>query len=184
MHPYVYLGIGAAWIVSLVGVGAWQNGVGHVEERAEWQSKQITELADANTEIARLNAEVRAKEKLFAEKTAQNQAQHQKEIRNVKAQRDRDVAAAYSGSLSLRFTAEGRIEAGRGGAGLTLPGTSGCDAATGSELPAAPVQPVLVSLPDRITAGLFEIVNDADQVVIQLQACQRQIMIDRGEPVL
>lgn len=166
MNPYVIIGIGAAWVLSLGAVGWWQNSAGHTEERAAWQKRENTELVTANAAIKRLEEEARDTERRHAEDLNEISTGYQKELVNAKAQKDRDVAAARAGALSLRIPSPCKGADG-GQAGTATTGAGGRDAAAGTELPR------------EVTAGLFELADDADEVVRQLTACQAVVSADR-----
>lgn len=168
MNPYLILGIGIAWLASLVGVGYWQNEAGHVAERVEWQKKDSDELRLANAEITRLNDKARADEREHTERLATVSTTYQKELKNANAQRERDVAAARAGALRLQFRPDSD-QACSGGTGEATTAASGRDGGTTAELPR------------EITANLLNLANDADAVVVQLTACQAVVRSDRGE---
>lgn len=167
LNPWVLLVVGIAWVASMVGVGAWQNGVGHVEERVEWQAKDNEELRLANAEITRLNDKARADERAHATRLDAVSTQYQKEMKNAKAQRDRDVADARTGALRLQFNT-GRVNPGGSEAGDPAATPGRCDGGTTAELPR------------EVVADLFSLVNDADEVTKQLTACQAVVRSDRN----
>lgn len=166
MNPYIILGVGAVWLGSLVGVGYWQNKAGHTDERTTWLSRENKELTEANQKIADLNTAIRETERQHTVRLSDISTAYQKELKNAKAQRDRDVATARAGTLRLQFTPDSQ---GAGGSetGSTAATASGCNGAERTELPRETV------------ADLLELVNDADDVVRQLTACQAVILSDR-----
>lgn len=168
MNPYVIIGLLVAWISSLGTVGYWQNMAGHTAEKAVWQQRDNDELRAANTRIHDLEEEARALEQRHATELAGISADYQKDLANAKAQKDRDAAAVRAGALSLRINTPCK-DADRGEAGKAAAGASGRDAAATTELPR------------EVTAGLFELADDADEVVRQLTACQKIVVEDRNE---
>jgi prophage endopeptidase len=167
LNPYVIIGLIVAWLGSLGAVGWWQNSAGHTAERFSWQKRDNDSLTTANAKILKLEQAARDAERRHAEDLEVISAGYQKELVNAKAQRDRDVSAARSGALSLRFHAEGS-GACAGGTGQTAAGAAGRDG------------PATAELPREVAAGLFAIADDADEVVRQLSACQAVIRADRS----
>lgn len=167
MNPYLIIALIAAWLASLVGVGYWQNDAGHVDERSAWQARENDELQQANTTITRLNTEAREKEAIHAQQLADVSTNYQKEIQHAKDQRNRDVAAARSGALVLRYDVAGQAT-DTSGAGAPGASTGRCDGQAGAELPR------------EISANLLDLVNDADDVTRQLDACQQIVRADRA----
>ena len=170
MNPYFLLAAAVAWALSLAAVGTWQNDAGHTAERSDWQARENVELRTANVKIAELNNKVRADETAHATRLNTVSTEYQKDLKNAKAQREKDIAAARLGTLSLRFT-PAHVDPGGSGGGETASGASGCDGGTTGELPRP------------LTADLFQLVGDADEVVHQLQACQGVVRSDRGVTV-
>ncbi len=167
MNPYVILGIVIAWIASLGAVGWWQNAAGHTAERVTWQARENKELQDANASIKRLEEAARAAEQAHATELAKIGENHQKEIADAQAQKDRDVAAARAGRIVLRIPAP-------------------CKAADGSQPAKTPAAPgvgdggTTAELPRSVTEDLLSLANDADAVVRQLGECQAVIRSDRA----
>lgn len=166
MTAYLYLIAAMLWALSLGAVGVWQNGAGHDAERVLWKDREVEELRLANAEIERLHADALAAEHRHAKNIADISVGYQKEINNARVQRDREVAAARSGALVLRFGAAAS-EAGPGLRTATCSGSGGRDGSAPGELPRA------------IAADLLDIVGDADDVARQLAACQRVVDEDR-----
>lgn len=155
------------WLVSLVGVGKWQNEAGRTAERVSWQAREVTELQTANAEIERLNKAARADEQRRTLALSTLADDYEKEKANAKLQRDKDIAAAQSGALSLRFHTTSQ-DAGCGGLPGAPASASGGDAGKTTELPRA------------VTANLYGLVDDADEVVRQLAKCQSVVKVDRA----
>jgi hypothetical protein len=168
MNPYVVVAVGVAWAGSLVGVGYWQNTAGHTAERVEWQARDNEQLRLANERIVTLQDAARATERLHATRLATVSTTYQKELQNAKAQRERDVAAARAGAIRLQYTPDSERPGGSE-AGAVTTGTGRCDGSARGELPR------------ETTADLLALVDDADEVVRQLTACQAVVRSDRGE---
>jgi len=168
VNPWLILGVGFVWLASLVGVGRWQNTVGHTAEKAYWLSKETKELKQANAKIIELTNEARAREQAYAGVLAAVTTDYERKLTDGKKQRDADVAAAHNGTFKLRFDR----------ASPTCPSPSGP-----AQTPSAPGGrdgTETVELPGPIAADLLALVNDADQVADQLAACQAIVNIDRG----
>ncbi len=131
-----------------------------LERDDQWRSKE-------QEAIEKAKAEAKATEEAHAKALGVIQTKYQKEIADAKSQRDRDVANARSGSLSLRVPARCPSAADVSGAASPAPGGDGS---------------ATVELPRETTASLFSIANDANAVADQLRACQAVIQSDRSIP--
>lgn len=179
VHLIVGLAILGIIVALVVGVKAWVEGygqarysAGQVAERTLWQGKETKELAAANAEILRLQAEKDAIEKKHAEAQAAISADYQKRLADEKRARDAAVAAARAGTLvlrdpSLRLPAAGACPGGSAQA-EAAPGSGGRDGAAGA------------NLSPEAAAFLLELTGEADQVVEQLTACQQIVRADRS----
>lgn len=168
MNPYLIIGILAAWGVSLLSVGAWQNEAGAISERTKWQTRESEELRTANAKISAMAAETLTKERGLAAAVSTISADYQERLANANKQRKIDTAAIRAGALRLRDPYAPGLRAGCGAATKTDAGTSGRDGAEGSELS------------KQVTGDLFDLASDADSVAEQLSACQRVIRADRA----
>jgi hypothetical protein len=171
MNPYLIIALGAAWILSLMGVGKWQNTAGHVAERAEWQGKEMKELASANAEILRLDKAYRESEKDKATALSVISTVYEGKLNDAAKQKDRDVAAAraVAPQYQLRYATTSGACADRSIAPTSTPAPLGRDG------------PATAQLPGEIAANLFALADDADALVDQLTACQAVVMADRRE---
>jgi hypothetical protein len=177
-NPYLLLGLAIAWGISLFAVGVWQHKAGVTAERVQWQERETTALLAANQEITRLNAEARKNEADHAARLAAISTRYQEELTHAKAQRDRDIAAARAGARRLQFAAAGacadasaRPEAG--------PAAGRCDGEARSQLRDAAGGDIL-ALPGDISASLYTLAHDADDLARQLMAAQAVILEDRA----
>ena len=168
VNPWLILAVGVAWLLSLVGVGKWQNTAGHTSEKTYWLAKETRELAEANSKIILLTDEARRREQAVAGVLAAVTTDYERKLTDGKKKRDADVAASHAGTFKLRYSA---------------PSGACPSPSVPAETPSAPGGrdgTETAELPGEITASLFAIVDDADQVVEQLSACQAIINADRG----
>lgn len=168
-NPWILLAVVLVWVASLTGVGYWQNDAGHVAERVVWQDRQVKEANDAATAIKAAEDAARAKENAWEVAVAQIAQNHEKELQDEKNQHDNDMAAAYSGSLGLRFSRSTPVLADSGAASGVA---AGAGIGNGAET---------VELPRQVAASLFALVDDADGVADQLRACQQVVRADRSQ---
>jgi hypothetical protein len=167
MNPYVIIGLIAAWIASLVGVGFWQNDAGHVAERTEWQTRENGELRTANATIKALQEQARKDEQTHAAALAAVSTDYERKLSDANKQRAADAAALRAGTLRLRDPNLTGLRA-CGGLGTQVGAGAGRrDGPEGGELSEA-------------AAGfLLEFASDADDVARQLTACQAVVVKDR-----
>lgn len=168
MNPYLIIGLLIGWLASLSGVGWWQNAAGHVAERSTWQTRENAELRTANDKIRSMQESARRSEQAHAAALAGVSTNYQKELSNANKQRAADIAAVRAGTLRLRVQYPASIHALGDRPAETGPGTGGCDAPKGAELP------------ESIVADLLGLAADADDITRQLTACQRVIIEDRA----
>lgn len=167
MNPYVIIGLGAAWLASLVGIGYWQNDAGHVAERTKWQTRENGDLRTANDTIKALQDKARKSEHDHAAALSAVSSDYERKLSDANKQRSVDAAALRAGTLRLRDPNPTGLSA-CGGLGAQV-GTSpgGRDGAQGGELSEA-------------AAGfLLDLASDADDVARQLAACQEVVVKDR-----
>lgn len=165
-------------LVALVGVvKSYLNGIaeesykaGMHDERAKWLAREAKELAAANAEIQRLQAEAREEEGHHAEMLYAISKDYEKEIGNAKRARDLALDAIRSGSLRLRdpgIRTSACPSPRLGPAGQTAAAPGERDGAAGADL--------------SVQAGVFllELAAEADDVVRQLTSCQTVVATDR-----
>lgn len=166
MNPWIIVG----FLVALGAAGTGGYFFGHsngtTAEREAWEKRENTELQAANQKIHDLEEAARTSERAHAVAVAAIGIQHAKEIEDARKQKERDVADARSGALSLRIATPCK------GASLRLgsPAAAAPSVGDGAET---------VELPREITADLFAFADDADEVARQLTACQAVILDDR-----
>ncbi len=131
-----------------------------------WQERETKMLQEAADRLAAAIDAARAQEKRLEAELASLMDKYRKDLANVTAQKDRDIAAARSGALRLRLPAS--VCADSTAYGPPAPGAPRGDGAEGTYLP------------DALAADLLALANDADAVVAQLTACQQVILNDRS----
>lgn len=167
MNPWIIVG----FLGTLIAVGAGGYVKGHsdgvTKEHAAALARDNDELVAANASIRRLEEAARATEQAHATALAKIGEDHQKEISDAAAQKDRDIAAARAGRIILRIPAP--CKGANGSAATKAPASTGVgDGGTTAELPRT------------ITEDLLVLADDADSVVRQLAACQAVIRSDRS----
>lgn len=168
MNPYALLTAGGLWLVSLIGVGYWQNSAGHTAERDAWQARENVQLVNANAKIIELNEVARKAERDHAERLATVSARLEQEKKHEAAKRDKIIADLRAGFVRLRDPGATSLYA-IGGQGGTVTATTGkCDAGTGGELSVETAE------------FLVRLAGEADEIVDQLHACQDTVRSDRG----
>jgi hypothetical protein len=158
----------AAVIVVAGGASIWYVAdLGKKSEVGKCASDKVAQLAAANAQITRLEEAARAEEARRVQDMNVIAANYAKGYEDAEERRRRDVAAARDGALKLRVSAS--VCAGAGGGSAAAPG------------PARPVGDgaATIELPPAITADLFALVDDADQVADQLRSCQQIVLSDR-----
>lgn len=149
--------------------GQQQFGLGEKAERTAWLDRDNAALNKANDRIKELEDNYRAKEREHAQDMATASAKYQEDLKHEKAAKDRAVADLRSGALRLRIPVT--CPEGAGGSTTAAPGTSttGRDGETRAEL--------------SVQASEFFVglTSEADEVVLQLTACQAVVIADRKQ---
>jgi prophage endopeptidase len=167
MNPYLIIGLMAAWIASLVGVGYWQNEAGHVAERTKWQTRENNELREANAKILRLEEDARKAERDHGAVLAAISTHYEKELGDANKRREADHAAVRAGTLRLRDPNTAGLRACGSVMPETSPRAGGRDGRAPGELSGAAAE------------FLLDLAHDADNVARQLAACQGVVTADR-----
>ena len=134
------------------------RGAAKVQDR--WDEQKVIDAAA----VTALDAKYR---KLEAESKAAQDAlgvQYAKDLKAAKTRRDADVAAARSGALRLSFPTPSANQCPAPEAGSGKPGNH---------------EEARTELPRQVTADLLALADDADEVVLQLTACQAVVEADR-----
>lgn len=165
MKGYV---IAAIWVVSLVVVGWWQNDSGRVAERTAWQTRENDELRTTNAKIKALEESARNAEQANAMALAAISTDYERKLSDANKQRTVDAAAVRSGSLRLRDP---------GSLGLRACGSLSAEASAGAGKRDGGAPGELSGL---LAEFLISEANRADEVAIQLRACQAVVVSDRA----
>jgi len=168
-NPWLIIIMLLLMVGALFGVGKWQNNAGHVAERVIWQGKANKELSDANAEIQRLNDVARATEQKNAAAQAQIVASYEQEKQNDVSAKDILISQLRAGTLQLRDPgATSCVQTCGSVAGQVTSSTSGNNDRAPGELS------------EQFAEFLIQQDSLADEIVGQLQACQKQIVQDRA----
>ena len=167
MNPYIIIGLSAAWIASLAGVGIWQNTAGHVAERTTWQTRENDQLRTANALIKTLEDDARRTEQGHAKALATISTDYQGRLSNATKQIAADRAAVRNGTLRLRDPGAAGLCANTSNMPGIAASASGRDGGTDSRLS------------DQAAEFLLSEADRADSVVDQLNACQQVVRADR-----
>lgn len=168
MSPYAIIGLLIAWGLSLAGVGWWQRNDGETVERSAWQARENAELVTANGKIKTLEEGARKAEQDKAAALAAISTDYERKLSDANKQRAADAAAVRAGSLRLRDPSAPGLRACGSLPTEAAAGTGQRDGGAAGELSG------------EATQFLFDLTADADQVAIQLQACQAVIAADRA----
>lgn len=179
MNPWMLLGIAVVWGLSLLGVGKWQRADGRTAERVVWQEREVKRANASAKLIGALQSEARAEEALRNEQMNVIATNYGKGYEDAEVRRRRDVAAARDGTLVLRLPASACSGSGSGSVASPRSAAGLGNGSAPLELPGATGGGVL---PPAITADLYALADDADQVAGQLRACQQIILNDRKDP--
>lgn len=167
INPYAIAGALLLWALTLAGVGFWQYGNGVQIERGKWAIQTAKNNAEYSAQVYAMEEKARADENLRKLELANIAEAREKERVNYEAQKSADTANALRGTLRLRIpTAEC---APRGG---QLPET-GTAAGVGHDSQGS-------ELPRQITADLYALANEADDIARQLGACQKVLIGERN----
>ncbi|CAG2144472.1 hypothetical protein LMG31506_03013 [Cupriavidus yeoncheonensis] len=143
--------------------------VGTNGTNSAWQAKYNADLANANKRTADAEKRERDKEDQHADDMAALDAKHTKELADAKTISDRTIADLRAGSIRVRDRLTCPAASGPGTASQAGTGASMGDAAARGGLQAADAELVL------------RIAGEADEVAVQLAACQAIVRMDRGQ---
>ena len=163
-------------LVGILAAGAWYVGAqraqakqeGITEERGRWQARESAELAAANAEILRLQADVTRREQAGAAAIASLAATHQEELNRVQADRDRFLDDLAAGRVRFYVPGAAASKAACSSPGPATPAAAG--RGDGEEDP---------GLPPAVAAFLHGEATRADEIVAQLALAQGVIEEDR-----
>lgn len=160
------------WIVvaalvaaALFAGGVYERSVGY-REGLDVGAKQLAEQAKANAAaVVALDTKYRNEEAAHKKDVDEIGARYETKLADAQRQRDADVVAARAGTLSLSIPSTCHADNG------VVPGAGASGPASHAE--------ARIELPREVTAGLYGIADDADEIVHQLDACQAIVEADR-----
>lgn len=159
--------LAAAAVLYIHAYGHQQFVLGEKAERAAWLARENAQLTKANAKIKALEEKYRQQEQDAADAIAVISTNYQKDLSNVKAEKDRVIAGLRGGTFRLRIPVAARFGAGRGTAAEVAAPACGRDGEARTELPI------------EASEFLVGLTSEADEVVKQLGACQAVINADR-----
>lgn len=155
-------------ISAIYAYGQQQFSQGEQSEKAQCLSRANTELLDANTKITETEEKYRAQEKRHTEAMAAKDAQHQKDLENVKNTKNSVIADLRSNNLKLRIPVTGTGQTCGDHTAETGTGTGINNGETRAELS------------QEASEFLIGLTSECDEVAIQLTAAQAIIIEDRA----
>lgn len=161
MNQYVAIAGAAAWLMSLVVV----YDAGKTAERTAWQGRESAELVSANRAIVDLEQQVKAVHLAQSDRLASVADQYEKEKQHEFQKRDRYIADLRADNLRLRDPGSKNTAVGTSDG--VAPGTGQCDGQAGSQFSI------------EASEFLLRLTGEADEVAIQLAACQAVVLSDR-----
>lgn len=102
INPWAIVIALLVWIASLAGVGYWQNGAGHIAERADWQMRENQEIVSANRKIIELGDKYRKAEQDHATALDEVAVTYEGKLKNANQKTADLVRAARDGAFRLR----------------------------------------------------------------------------------
>jgi len=153
LNPYLIL----AGVAAALGIAAGGFYAGSEWTQGKQAKKDVIALKALNEEIERL----RAKERENVEKTAKAATDHAAKVKALRKEYDAENASLRDGTLRLRVP------------------VSDCQPSETSPAPGGSPSGTTAELHPKTAAALFDLANEADEVVLQLQLCQRIAKDDR-----
>jgi hypothetical protein len=163
---YVYLAMALAAAALAAVCYLTGRSDGRALERSEWVSQQNSDLRTANQAIDAAHKKAREQEAQSAQKVAAVSTAYQKDLANANRAKDLALNALRAGGLRVAVTGCQATDGGTGQAAPAAPGRDG-GAATGF-------------LAENDAAFLLSEASRADEVTLQLRACQAVIRADRS----
>lgn len=165
MNPLVRIGLQLAVVMGCL-YGAYHHGVSTTTEH--YQGVIAKANQDHAEAVAKLQQQARDKERQHGEQLATIDQQHQEKLSHEINSRDRTIADLRAGNVRVRqrFTCPAASD-------QRVPSTS-TSTSGGDEAQAGGLQ--------REDAEFFvRFASEADEVTLQLQACQATVRSDRGQ---
>lgn len=163
---YLKLGVGAAMLLLLAGLGLHIYNKGEIHERALWTAKQAIETQRAQSEIIALQTKYAKLEASKESEEAAIASQYQEGLKNVKEENARVIAGINSHAIRLRDNYAVAVPACNSASPQAIATDSG-DHDTGNGV-----------LSDEASRFLLGEAEHADEVVLELQACQAKVISD------
>ena len=166
------LALGGLALAAFHGHGKQQYQAGQQDERSTWLQRDNDALRQANRRISTLQQEAREQEWAHGLAMDGIANQHQKDLNDARAEKDRVIADLRARNLRLRIPVVTTASAAcrGGGAGSEAgPSTGQRDGETTAELSGAAAE---------FFVGLA---SEADDVARQLSACQAVVIADRQQ---
>ena len=154
------------FIGALTGAYFYGHSNGVDSERVAWQAKEIKATQEADKALADAQDKVNSLQAQYANNLAVISGNYQQELKNVSATKDRTIAALRAGAIRLRDPGIHYTLSPNPLSSSTAP-ASGCNGQATSQLS------------DSASEFLVSEASRADQIAIQLQACQAVIIKDR-----
>lgn len=174
-NPSIILGLLLAWFASVVGTGLWQRHDGAAQVTAQCADVRATEAAQAATQINALQTQVRDEQERHSIALQGISKGYLNDINKVQSERAAAVAAAGARRVWLSPSATYSVRPGSGPPTEAATPASGCD----GQAPGGVPDPN-AGTPSASVADLLNLAADADEIVIQLTACQGVISSDRS----
>ena len=176
-------------LVAIVGAAAWflqvrENkayAAGHKAALLEVAQRDNENLQAAQKRIRELEAEKAELEEQHRSRMAEIDKDHDKEVRDVQATKDRVIACLRDDACRLRYlgrSADARCAAGDRGAAAGAPGAAGeRDAAA----PGEPARAVVGQEDQGVDDDVFtaQLLAEGDEAIADLTACQAIVRDDR-----
>ena len=168
MFPYGYLILALAVLGAIAGAGYKGYSLGADSVRVEWNAAALKE-ANANSKaLQEASDRERAKEQESARKLSAASKAYQKGLANAETAKLRALDAVHTGALKLRLTESAGCEVGGSGTGTIAASAGGRDGGETGQF-----------LGQADSAFLVALASEADQVTLQLSACQEVVRSDR-----
>ena len=158
------------FLVGLPAAFAWHLWDKHdaiAEERAQCAQQAAAVRAGHEAATRAFNEHTAAVNAAHAKQLSDIGVQYDNDIAELEGRRRADVAAALAGTLKLRYTPE----PGTGQGNVPDAAGSAAERDGGAQ----------TELPRQITADLYALAGDADEVVRQLAECQAVVRSDRSQ---
>ena len=167
MNPWIIVGFLSFLIASNGFTAYFANDYGQSREKAKWETRENEQLVKANKSILDISTRLRAAEFKHATLLSEVSTKYQKELKDAQTKHQKDIASIRAGTLRLYDSSACQ---GSGGATTAKAGSTsgGCPGGKRGQFLSKSASVFLVSEANR-----------ADEIVLQLKACQQVIRADR-----